>query len=31
VTPLRPGVGYDKQLVAIIDPQEMAAHGVARI
>jgi hypothetical protein len=31
VTPLRPGVGYDKQFVAIIDPQEMAAPGVTRI
>ena len=28
-TPLRPGVGYDKQLVTIIDPQEMVAPGVA--
>ncbi len=31
VTPLRPGAGYDKQFAAIIDPQEMAAPGVARI
>jgi hypothetical protein len=30
VTPLRPG-GYDKQFVAIIDPQEIAAPGVTRI
>ena len=29
--PLRPGVGYDKQFVTIIDPQEMVAPGVARI
>jgi hypothetical protein len=31
VTPLRPGVGHDKPFVTIIDPQEMAAPGVARI
>lgn len=31
VTPLRRGVGYDKQFVAIIDSQEMAAPGVTRI
>jgi hypothetical protein len=31
VTPLRPDVGYDKQLDAIIDRQDMVDPGVARI
>jgi hypothetical protein len=31
VTPLRPGIGYDKQFVAIIDPKDMVASGVAGI
>jgi hypothetical protein len=31
VTPLRPGIGYDKHFVAIIDPKDMVASGVAGI
>jgi hypothetical protein len=31
LTPLRQDVGYDKQFVTIIDPQDMVAHGVAGI
>jgi hypothetical protein len=31
VTPLRPGVGYGKPFVTIIDPQEKVAPGVAGI
>jgi hypothetical protein len=31
VTPLRPGVGYGKPFVTIIDPQEKVATGVAGI
>ena len=31
VTPLRPGVGYGKPCVTIIDPQEKVATGVAGI
>ena len=31
VTPLRPGVGYDRQVFAIIDPQERVGPGVSGI
>jgi hypothetical protein len=31
VTPLRPGVGYGKPFVTIVDPQEKVAPGVAGI
>jgi hypothetical protein len=31
VTPLRPGGGYGKPFVTIVDPQEKVAPGVARI
>ena len=31
VTPPRPGVGYDKEVFAIIDPKEMVAPGVGGI